>query len=91
MSTEHNFTRGSDQYNWIYNDLKGVDRDVTPWLFVLGHRPMYVDSKYSPGTRDGIPPVAAMLQKDYDVMFLEHKVDLAFWGHTHGIDLCSCF
>lgn len=31
MSTEHNFTRGSDQWRWLKQDLEGVDRSKTPW------------------------------------------------------------
>ena len=36
MSTEHDFTPGSKQYMWMENDLKKVDRKVTPWLMVGG-------------------------------------------------------
>ncbi len=32
MSTEHNFTVGSLQYEWIVADLSGVDRVITPWV-----------------------------------------------------------
>jgi hypothetical protein len=46
MSTEHDFTPGSPQYAWIEQALANVDRTVTPWLMVAGHRPMYVDSDY---------------------------------------------
>ncbi|KAK3740335.1 hypothetical protein QZH41_009414, partial [Actinostola sp. cb2023] len=41
MSTEHNFTKGSVQYNWLVKDLENVDRSVTPWIVFTGHRPMY--------------------------------------------------
>ena len=35
ISTEHNFTIGSTQYQWLLNDLKSVDRKKTPWI-ILG-------------------------------------------------------
>ena len=41
MSTEHNFTQGSRQYEWLENDLKKVDRSKTPWVMIGGHRAMY--------------------------------------------------
>lgn len=37
MSTEHNFSVGSDQYEWIVKDLASVDRSRTPWLIVGAH------------------------------------------------------
>ena len=35
MSTEHNFTRYSDQYNFLEEDLSSVDRTKTPWVTTL--------------------------------------------------------
>ena len=41
MSTEHNFTKGSPQYEWMEKDLKNVNRSLTPWIVIAGHRAMY--------------------------------------------------
>ena len=41
MSSEHDFLRGSPQYEFIAADLAAVDRGRTPWLIFGGHRPMY--------------------------------------------------
>jgi len=38
ISTEHNFLAGSPQYSFIEADLSNVDRTVTPWVIVGGHR-----------------------------------------------------
>ena len=58
MSTEHNFTQGSPQYQyalcihsvhcntvtctcmhrWLVEDLSSVNRSVTPWVVMAGHR-----------------------------------------------------
>ena len=38
MSTEHNFEAGSAQYKAIKKYLKKVDRTVTPWVIIGGHR-----------------------------------------------------
>ena len=40
MSTEHNWTRGSEQYEWLQHDLEQVDRSVTPWVVLTAHRMM---------------------------------------------------
>ena len=46
MSTEENFTIGSEQWLWLENDLKNCDRNITPWIVFGGHRPMYINSDY---------------------------------------------
>jgi hypothetical protein len=35
------FSPASEQYRWLKADLKSVDRNVTPWVFVLLHAPWY--------------------------------------------------
>jgi hypothetical protein len=49
MSTEHNFTTGSEQWNFLEQDLASVDRSVTPWVIFGGHRAMYINSNYLQG------------------------------------------
>ena len=34
-------TIGSEQYVWLENDLKSVDRAVHPWIVFGQHRPFY--------------------------------------------------
>ena len=40
ISSEQNFSAGSEQYAFILADLKAVDRAVTPWVIAGFHRPM---------------------------------------------------
>lgn len=42
-SSEHNFSRGSKQNEWIAADLEKAhgNRANVPWLFIFGHRPLY--------------------------------------------------
>ena len=51
MSHEHDFSPNSVQYKWLEEDLKRVNRSVTPWLIVGGHRAMYssmwIDSDFT--------------------------------------------
>ena len=41
ISTEHDPSAGSPMYEWLANDLASVNRSRTPWLFLMGHRPIY--------------------------------------------------
>jgi hypothetical protein len=41
MSSEQDFLPGSEQYQWLLTDLANVDRQKTPWLLFLSHRPFY--------------------------------------------------
>lgn len=42
ISTEHDFSQGSEQYRWLEQDLiiANRSRDTVPFVFVHGHRPM---------------------------------------------------
>ena len=32
------------QYDWLTQDLEAVDKSITPWIVLMGHRPMYCSS-----------------------------------------------
>lgn len=48
MSTEHDFSIGSEQYLFLEQALSSVDRSKTPWIIFGGHRPMYINSLWGP-------------------------------------------
>ena len=54
-------------------DLAAVDRAVTPWVVILGHRQMYADRAMGPQNELGA----------LEPLLVAHKVDLALWGHIH--------
>jgi len=85
MNTELNFTTGSAQYNWLLSDLSNVNRQMTPYTLVTGHRPMYCNSNESYTTRgaNGNIQVQAQLQLHIEPLFKRYQVPLAFWGHSH--------
>lgn len=84
MSTEHNFTVGSEQWHFLENDLKSVDRSVTPWVIFGGHRAMYINSDYKVGaSSDG--EVMRLLINNVEPLLLKYNVDVAFWGHNHAV------
>jgi len=83
MSTEHEFHDKSEQYEFLVNDLKNVNRTQTPWVIFAGHRPMYIDST-NDKQPDGDLVVAKLLRKELEDVLRKHKVDLALWGHHHS-------
>ncbi|GJN10528.1 hypothetical protein PR202_ga28627 [Eleusine coracana subsp. coracana] len=78
MSTETDFVKGSDQYNFLKADLDKVNRTRTPFVVFQGHRPMYTSSKES---RD-----AALKQQmlhHLEPLLVAYNVTVALWGHVH--------
>lgn len=81
-STEHFFTPGSAQYDWIVSELQRVDRSVTPWLVLGGHRPIYISST-NHDLPDGDQVVAQGLRSALEPLLMRFKVDLTLHGHHH--------
>lgn len=79
LSSEHDLSPGSDQYQWLEGNLRRVDRCATPWVVAALHRPLYVvhphkiNRQVSEHLRDRIEP----LLNDYEV-------DLVLSGHVHA-------
>jgi hypothetical protein len=48
MSTEHNYSAGSAQHQWLENDLMGVNRSVTPWIVFTGKKRSLAPVLYFP-------------------------------------------
>jgi hypothetical protein len=75
MSTEHPYDAGSAQFEWLENDLASVDRTVTPFVIVYGHKPMYSSNSYH-GSE-------VSLRDALEAMYIEAGVDLVIAGHDH--------
>lgn len=60
-----------------------MDRSVTPWLIVGGHRPFYVSTTYA-GTKDSDATVAAELREALEELLVRHRVDMVWAGHHHS-------
>ncbi|KAL9421070.1 hypothetical protein AB3S75_038601 [Citrus x aurantiifolia] len=83
MSTEHDWSENSEQYEWMKKDMASVDRSKTPWLIFSGHRPMYSSLSSSVNNKfvDAVEP-----------LLLDNKVDLALFGHVHNYErTCSVY
>ena len=75
------------QYSWLENDLASVNRSVTPWVVVYGHRPMYCTNadrddctKFETKTRVGLP------KWGLEPLLAQYGVDLAVWAHEHSYE-----
>jgi len=74
------FEPGSNQYNWLLEELSNnVDRNVTPWLTVTVHCPMY--STFSKHHDD---PQLVNLKIYLEPLFVKFKVNFIFSGHVHA-------
>jgi hypothetical protein len=84
MSTEHEYDVGSEQYTFLEQDLRAVDRTKTPWVIFGGHRAMYLNSDYG-GKIDSDIVVSDRLIAIIEPLIFKYKVNLAFWGHNHVV------
>ncbi|GFR45131.1 hypothetical protein Agub_g6511 [Astrephomene gubernaculifera] len=82
-STEQPFEPGSEQYEFIVQTLRRVDRRRTPWLVMGGHRPIYIASTNTMWP-DGDQHVSQMLRDALEELMMEYRVDLTLHGHHHS-------
>ncbi|UJO25237.1 Acid phosphatase [Fulvia fulva] len=68
------FGAPGQQLNFLKADLASVDRSVTPWVIVAGHRPWY-----SIGGS-----VCDVCQTAFEPLFYKYGVDLGIFGHVHN-------
>ncbi|KAJ0095953.1 hypothetical protein Patl1_17051 [Pistacia atlantica] len=83
ISTEHDWSQNSEQYDWMKKDMASVDRSKIPWLIFTGHRPMYssTGSGVDKNFLDAVEP-----------LLLDNKVDLVLFGHVHNYErTCSVY
>ncbi|MBI4954444.1 MAG: metallophosphoesterase family protein [Myxococcales bacterium] len=66
---------GQPQVDWLRADLAAVDRQKTPWIFAMHHRPTY-----SCGGSHGSD---VALRSVYQPIFDQYRVDVVFSGHDH--------
>jgi hypothetical protein len=78
LSSEHNLSPSSSQYEWLENDLQKVNRSVTPWLVVESHRPLYCSLNIP---KDSI--VGDSMRREFEHLLHQYNVDLFLAGHYH--------
>jgi hypothetical protein len=82
MSSEHDWTPGSEQYAWLNATLGATDRAVHPWLIVTSHRPMYMSQTISPPNQR----TEEVMRRTLDPLINAHGVDLFLAGHWHSAE-----
>jgi len=70
---------GSPQYRWLVEDLKGIDREVTPWVVVVFHAPLYTTFLGHVGEIESIS-----MKKAMEPIFAKYGVNLVISGHDHA-------
>lgn len=68
------FGYSGQQLDFLTADLQSVDRSVTPWVIVGGHRPWY-----STGGS-----VCTACQNAFEPLLYQYGVDLGVFGHVHN-------
>jgi hypothetical protein len=81
LSSEHD---PIEQSLWLERvAFPAFNRDVTPWLVVFLHRPMYESNQFDNGD------LQDLVQNTYTNLFVRFGVDLVLTGHAHYYDrLC---
>ncbi|KAL4966149.1 purple acid phosphatase family protein [Aspergillus stella-maris] len=67
------FGSKNQQLQFLEADLASVDRDITPWVLVAGHRPWYTS-----GT------ACTACQEAFEGIMYKYGVDLGVFGHVHN-------
>lgn len=79
LSSYSDTRRGSNQYNWLLNELKHIDRRATPWLVVMMHTQFYTTFKGHNEEEETV-----VMREAMEGLFREYQVNLVFSGHDHA-------
>lgn len=78
VSTEHDLAPGSPQHEFLQRSLAGLDRTVTPWVLLAGHRPYHISSAWESDE------IFARHFRAAVGGLIEDKVDLILGAHHHS-------
>lgn len=83
MSTEHDYSVGSDQYKFMEADLAAARRNKDiRWIIVGGHRPFYSTDTCELSSH--IPGCQALTE--LEPLFARYAVDMVIVGHVHSYE-----
>jgi hypothetical protein len=78
VSIYFDYTPGSDQWEWLYEDLRSVNRTETPWVILNIHNPIYsTDTSYKQFEQ---------FRVSVEEFTYQYGVDLWFYGHVHAYE-----
>ena len=77
MASESNFEKGSEQYNFVTQDLEAAskNKDVN-WIIVTSYGPFYTSPSKHTAEKD--------IRDIYHPMFEQYNVDLVLQAHNHN-------
>ena len=75
MSSEHPYDSSSAQFSWLENDFSTIDREITPFVIVYSHKPMYSSNSYHGSEFE--------LRESLESLFITNQVDIVIAGHDH--------
>lgn len=79
LSSYSDTTKGSNQYKWLKEELKAVDRKETPWLVIMMHTQFYTTFKAHNNESETTVMCEAM-----EKLFKTYQVNFVFSGHDHA-------
>ena len=75
LSTEHPFTKGSQQYEFIKNDLEKISKNLgIDWIIIHQHKPLYSSKNDKEEAQE--------LRNTYHPLFEKYDVDLVISSHN---------
>lgn len=75
------FEPGSEQYQWLENNLKKIDRKTTPWVVAVVHAPWYNSNEAHQGEKESVE-----MKESMETLLYKARVDLVFAGHVHAYE-----
>ncbi|XP_054805563.1 purple acid phosphatase 23 isoform X2 [Prosopis cineraria] len=73
------YNRTGAQYAWLKQDLKSIDRSVTPWLVAAWHSPWY--DSYASHYQE-----FECMRLEMEALLYQYSVDIVFTGHVHAYE-----
>jgi len=94
VDTETNFPNSFfPQYNfngeqlvWLDQTLKNINRKKTPWVIVVGHRPIYSSQNVFSNATGEIIGESKILQDAFEDILYNNNVDIMMVGHVHSYE-----
>ena len=79
MSSEHDYSTGSPQWQWLDAAFAAVNRTTSPWLFLTLHRPIYSTDNDEVGSHIPGGPLSVAMEP----LLKKYAVDCVWQGHEH--------
>ena len=76
----------SDELVWLTRDLAAVNRSMTPFVVLGGHRPLYCTNGAFPPNDKDCGDFAAIMRLQAEKQLRDARVDLVLGAHMHGFE-----